>query len=140
MIVEMEDIDFQSNSLFGTEVPVYSFEHLLEVQQFFVSGQTPTKKWILNEKKIIMQIKEHLPDIKNLRPEIKDSFFRNITFQADYLLNNLYQQITTSKEFDIYYYNILVHHLVSIAERVIPIEQQEKHEEELEEMINHFII
>ena len=120
--------------------PTYSFEHLLEVQRFFVSGQTPTKKWILNEKKIIFQMKEHLHDLKNFRPEIGDSFFRNITFQADYLLNNLYHQITTSKEFDIYYYNILVHHLVCISKRVIPIEQQEKNDEELQEMINELLI
>jgi hypothetical protein len=120
--------------------PVYSFEHLLEVQKFFVSGQTPTKKWLLNERKIIIQIKEHLHDLKNFRPEIQDSFFRNITFQADYLLNNLYEQITTSKSFDVYYYNILVHHLVSICERVIPIEQAEKQDDELKEMIDEFVI
>ena len=48
-------IIFQSRFKMEDIEPEYSFEHLLEVQRFFVSGQTPTKKWLLNEKKVIIQ-------------------------------------------------------------------------------------
>jgi len=105
------------------EIDIYSdvYENYCRLQRtvtFLTNGGRVTEEWMEEHRLHILKYNEMFPNFSQTNLEIKDSEFRKTAQNAEVLLTNLVQSISTNRFFNVRFYLMLNQHMIKLCQHI----------------------
>jgi hypothetical protein len=105
------------------EIDIYSdvYENYCRLQRtvtFLTNGGRVTEEWMEEHRLHILKNNEMFPNFSKTNLEIRDPEFRKTAQNAEVLLTNLVQSISTNRFFNVRFYLMLNQHMIKLCQHI----------------------
>jgi hypothetical protein len=105
------------------EIDIYSdvYENYCRLQRtvtFQTNGGRVTEEWMEEHRLHILKYNEMFPNFSQTNLEIRDPEFRKTAQNAEVLLTNLVQSISTNRFFNVRFYLMLNQHMIKLCQHI----------------------
>jgi hypothetical protein len=105
------------------EIDIYSdvYENYCRLQRtvtFLTNGGRVTEEWMEEHRLHILKYNEMFPNFSQTNLEIRDPEFRKTAQNAEVLLTNLVQSISTNRFFNVRFYLMLNQHMIKLCQHI----------------------
>ena len=105
------------------EIDIYSdvYENYCRLQRtvtFLTNGGIVTEEWMEEHRLHILKYNEMFPNFSQTNLEIRDPEFRKTAQNAEVLLTNLVQSISTNRFFNVRFYLMLNQHMIKLCQHI----------------------
>jgi hypothetical protein len=117
--MEMQvDTEIDPSSGLTKQEKYANFLTILRITRYLDDGGRITEDWMEEQKELILQYREWIPDYSVVNDEIEEHDFRKCCSETEILISHLCNSIRVSKTFSVNVYHIFMKHMKQIIEAV----------------------